>query len=220
MVSILPGLAINSPNPAQRTPPAAFRQILASFLKQTNPGVPVAGIMPVAGKTPLAVTTDSSDMLYHVSGGFAVTTRTGQGAYIVGTVDSVDVPTAAAHSTLSRIDVIYIVQPDYELSETGDARIAVVIGTAASSPQAPAIPAGALRLGQKTIGPGVTNTSAGAAVSGRPAYTALGVVSIVASMITDQQNINAGKLDGKNFTVSKTGAPGGPAVGDVWIDYS
>uniref|UniRef100_A0AAU6R6J7 Tail fiber protein n=1 Tax=Micrococcus phage Kurnik TaxID=3092208 RepID=A0AAU6R6J7_9CAUD len=44
--------------------------------------------------------------------------------------------------------------------------------------------------------------------------------TITASMISDQQNINAGRLNGRRFTVSNTGAPSAPAVGDVWIDWS
>lgn len=45
--------------------------------------------------------------------------------------------------------------------------------------------------------------------------------SITAAMISDQQNINAGKLSGRKFTVNNTGtAPASPAFGDVWIDFS
>lgn len=43
---------------------------------------------------------------------------------------------------------------------------------------------------------------------------------ITANQISDQQNINAGKISGRRVTVSNTGAPSSPAVGDVWIDWS
>jgi hypothetical protein len=38
----------------------------------------------------------------------------------------------------------------------------------------------------------------------------------VANDITDQQNINAGKIDGKKITVQAT-APSSPSAGDLWF---
>lgn len=220
MVEILTGLAINAPLEADRTPPISFRQILASLLKQTAAGVPEVGIIPAPG-TPLAVQGHASLMQYVVKAGWAVTTRAGKGAYIVGTIADVTIPTAAAHATLPRIDRIYIVQPDPELSETGKARIDVVNGTPASSPTVPALPTGALELARKTIAAGATNTSIGAAFTNLAGMTGLNLGPITAASITDQQNINAGRVNGVKITSSGTGiAPAGPAVGDLWADWS
>lgn len=220
MVEILTGLAINSPVEADRTPPISFRQILAQLLQQTAAGTPVVGILPAPG-TPLAVQGHATLMQYTVKAGWAVTTRAGKGAYIVGTITDVVVPTAAAHATLPRIDRIYIVQPDPELSESGKARIDVVNGTPASTPTVPALPTGALELSRKTIAAGATNTNAGAAFSNQAALTGLNIGAIAAAAISDPQNINAGRVNGVKITSSGTGvAPAGPAVGDLWADWS
>jgi hypothetical protein len=220
MVNILTGLAINSDVPGERTPPISFRMILASLLQQTAAGAPVPGILPAPG-TPLAVLGSASAMSYTVKAGYAVTTRASKGAYVVGTPTDVTVPTAAAHSTLPRIDRIYIVQPDPELSETGVARIDVVNGTPASTPTVPALPAGALELARKTIAAGATNTNAGAAMTDQAATTALNIGKIAASAINDPLNLNVGKINGSKITSKGDGiAPTSPAVGDIWVDWS
>lgn len=219
MVNILTGIAINSNVPGERTPPISFRLVMASLLQQTAAGAPVPGILPSPG-TPLAVA-GAASMQYVVSAGYAVTTRAGKGAYILGTPTSVTVPTTPAHSTLPRIDRIYIVQPDPELSESGVARIDVVQGTPASSPTVPALPAGALELARKTIAAGATNTSGGAAFTNIAAKTGLNIGAILAAQISDPENINAGRVNGVKITSLDTGVgPVGPSVGDVWVDWS
>jgi hypothetical protein len=223
MVAIAPGLAVNSPNTAQRAPASSMRRILAALLRQTAPGVPVAGVLNAqeGSYVPLEVLTSSSEMKYVVRAGYAVTTRTGQGAYILGTPDQLDIPTATGHSTLSRIDRVYIVQPDYELSETGDPRIDVVQGTPASTPSLPALPTGALELGRKLVPAGAGNTALGTAITNPPARTSINIGSVSASQITDPENINAGKISGKKITVNFNGsAPSSPSVGDIWVDGS
>jgi hypothetical protein len=222
MVQIQPGLFIHSATAAQRAPASAARRILSSFLKQSAPGVPVAGVLAAqAGYTPLDVLPHASLMQYTVKAGYAVTLRSGEGGYIVGTQSDVTVPTIAAHATLPRYDVLYIVQPDYEKSETGEARIDVVNGTAASTPTVPSLPAGALELGRKLVPAGATNTTTGTAISNKPAKTGVNVESITVSQISDPQNLDAAKIGGRKITVNNTGtAPSSPAVGDVWVDYS
>jgi len=220
MVTIQTGLAINSDVEAERTPPNSFRHILATLLQQTAAGEPVVGILP-APSPGLAVTPSLTAMEYHVSAGYAVTTRPGKGAYIVGTPDDVVVPTDPAHSTLPRIDRIYIVQPDPELAEAGLPRIDVVKGIPASNPTVPDLPAGALEIRRKTIAAGATNTSMGAAFTHPAPTTGLNIGAITAAMITDPLNINAGKIRGKKIDSIGTGvAPAGPAVGDIWVDWS
>lgn len=220
MVTILTGLAINSDVDAERTPPLSFRQILASLFDQTAAGEPVPGIIPAPG-TPLLVTGHPSAMQYLVKAGWAVTTRPGKGAYIVGSIDDLVIPATPAHSTFGRIDRIYIVQPDPELAEAGLARVDVITGVPSSNPVLPDIPTGALELGRKIIGAGQTNTSIGQPFTNLATKTKLNLSSILAASISDQQNIDAGKIRGKKIDVISTGiAPSGPAVGDVWVDYS
>lgn len=221
MVQIQPGIAINSDVEGQRTPPSAFRRIFSTLFGQTAPGVPVGGVIPAqAGYVPLDVLPHASLMQYTIKAGYAVTLRSGEGGYIVGSHQDVTVTTVAAHASLSRYDVLYIVQPDYEKAEMGEARIDVANGDAASSPTVPSLPAGALELGRKLIGPGVTNTTSGAAISNKPATVKLNVGSVLAAQVADPENLDVGKINGKAITVNATGvAPSSPAVGDMWVDY-
>ncbi|AYD87364.1 hypothetical protein SEA_VALENTINIPUFF_69 [Microbacterium phage ValentiniPuff] len=220
MVTIATGLAINSDVQAERTTPDSMRHIFGTLFAQTTAGEPVVGRIP-APSAPLVVTGHASLMQYLVTKGYAVTTRAGKGAYIVGTPIDLVVPAAAAHATLPRIDRIYIVQPDPELTEAGLARIDVVTGTPATTPTVPVLPAGALELSRKLIAPGATNTKDGAAFTDVPALTKLNMGAVLAAMIEDQQNINAGRVNGVKVTSSNTGvAPAGPAIGDVWVDWS
>lgn len=174
MVTIPTGLAINVADVTQRTTASGFRAVLASLFKQSAPGVPVVGVIPgPSGTTPLLVTTRTTDMTYDVSAGFAVTSRAGQGAYVVGTVSNVNLPTTGGDATNPRYDRIYIVQPDPELSETGQARIDVAQGTPSANPGLPSIPTGALELARKLVPAGAATTSAGSALSNYAVKTAL-----------------------------------------------
>lgn len=220
MVTIEPGIAINSPVEGQRTPPSAFRRIWSTLLKQTAPGVPVSGVLAAQdGYTPLDVLPSATLMQYTVKAGYAVTLRAGEGGYIVGSYQDVTVSTDPAHASLARYDRIYIVQPDYEKSETGNARIDVVVGTPSSTPGLPDLPTGALELGRKLVPSGATNTTSGTAISNKPSVVALNVGTISASQISDPLNLSVGRIRGKRIDVQTT-APSSPAVGDVWVDYS
>lgn len=221
MVQIQPGVFINSATAGQRTPASAMRRIFSTLFAQTAPGVPQAGVIGAqSGYTPLDVLPHASLMQYTVKAGYAITLRSGEGGYIVGSHQDVTVPTTAAHATLPRYDVIYIIQPDYEKSETGEARIDVVNGTAAGSPSVPSAPTGALVLGRKLVPAAATNTTTGTAIDTKPSAVKLNLGAITASQISDQSNIDAGRINGKKFTVTNGSAPSSPAVGDVWVDYS
>jgi hypothetical protein len=241
MVSIPTGLAINTPVAGDRTTASGFRKVLGALFKQSAPGVPLAGILPAqSGATPLLVTSDPSTMVYHVSAGFALTTRTSQGAYLVGTLTDVNVPTIPADAVYGRYDVLYIFQPDPELADTGVARIDVVNGAATNSPVEPAVPTGALKLGRKLVPAGASNTSVGTAIDGLAGMTGLNVdwsnivnkpstfppaahsgalvtSGIIPAGVTLAGDLT-GTIDGKNFTVSQT-QPTGANVGDLWIGW-
>lgn len=239
MVTINTGLAINTGVPGDRTTAGGFRRALGALFRGVTQGTPTAGILRGPG-TPLEVTLSGAGMQYGVSAGYAVTTRTGQGAYLVGTVTDVVVATAAADGTNPRIDRIYIVQPDPELSESGVARIDVVNGTPGASPTLPALPTGALELGRVIVPAGASNTAEAAGVTNRPATMAAlyidaadveGLTALLngkanvshshtASAISDPQNLNAGSVDGISFVISATEPVSPPANNFVWFDTS
>ncbi len=171
MVSIPTGLAINTAVSADRTIPATLRKIFSTLFVQSTPGDPVPGIIAGPG-SPLMVTGDSG-MNYNVAAGYAITRRAGQGGYLVGTPSALVIPTTTADGTNPRIDIIYIVQPDPELSETGHARIDVANGAPSGTPAEPSIPTGALVLRKKRIEAGAANTTTGAAYYGDPVTTGL-----------------------------------------------
>ena len=242
MVNIPTGLAINTPTAADRTIPATFRKIISNLFKTSALGVPVTGILPSPG-TPLDVQGQAGAMAYTVKAGYAIIARTSQGGYIVGTDADLSVPTSPADANNPRYDIVYMVQPDPELSDTGHARIDVQVGVAQSSPVPPtaSLPAGAIELGRKLVAAGASNTSDGAAITNKPAQTSLAVawsaISGVpstfppsahsASLVTSGTlpaavdvagNLSSGLVQGKKITVSQT-QPTSPATGDVWISW-
>jgi hypothetical protein len=180
-------------------------------------------------------------MSYTVKAGYAVCTRAGQGAYLLGTLVDVVVPTSAADATNDRYDVLYIFQPDPELADTGVARIDVAVGTPSASPATPAVPTGSLVLGRKLVVHGSSNTSTGTAIDQLPSLTGLNVTwdalggkpasfppsAHSASLVTSGTlpsavsvagNLSSGLVQGKKITISQT-APTSPAVGDLWISW-
>lgn len=202
MVTIPTGLAINTSVSGDRTIPSAFRKIMASLFKQDLPGHPIVGIIP-APNNPLLVIQSASAMSYTINAGFAVTARDGQGAYIVGfDGTAITLATTAASATYPRYDVIYIVQPDPELTESGVARVDVVHGTASASPAKPAIPTGAMELAYKIIPAGATNTSTGTAITNSATQVSLNT--------TDDTTVSGHKI-----IFSQTD-PGAVADGTVW----
>ncbi|MCI2959555.1 hypothetical protein MN032_17865 [Agromyces atrinae] len=166
-IEIETGLAINTPVSEDRTTAQSMRRALGSMLKQSAPGEPVKGVL---GADHLIVAGTGS-MEYTVGPGYAVCGRSGQGAYILGIVSTVTVPTDPADGINPRVDRIYIVQPDPELSDSGRARIGVAIGAPGATPALPSLPAGALELSRKIIAPLATSTASGAAFSNVAAVT-------------------------------------------------
>lgn len=237
-VNIPTGLAINTSTPADRTTAAGMRKVLGALFRQSTPGAPVPGIIPSVAGTPLDVLPSASAMEYVVKAGYAVTTRTGQGAYLVGTDTDVTVTTDAANVTNPRIDIIYIYQPDPELADSGKARIEVAVGSPSASPVAPSIPTGALELGRKLVPAGAANTSTGTAISNKAAQTSLAVTwasipdkpttftpathTHTAAQITDPTNLDVGKIRGQRIYVIEDGDPNPSplSVGDVVIKYT
>lgn len=242
MVSIQTGLAINTAVAVDRTIAQAFRRVLASLVLQSAPGAPTAGVLAISGQTPLTVTLDGSSMKYVVSAGYAVTTRSGQGAYIVGTPTAVEITgVAVGDGTNPRIDRIYIVQPDPELAESGVARIDYVQGTPSASPALPALPTGALELGRVQIPAGAANTAAAGSVTNPAPTTGLNVlasqVSGLQALLDAKANTshthtsaqisdlstagNAYRTGGKRWISQPTGSgtPAGLSVGDVVVEY-
>lgn len=234
MVAIPTGLAINTPVVEDRTTASGFRKVLAALFAGSAVGAPASGILSGPG-TPLKVEPSTTAMEYLVRAGYALTVRTNQGAYIVGTDDDLTIPTAVADGSNPRIDILYIVQPDPELSEAGVARIDVVSGAPGASPEVPALPAGALELGRKVVPAGASNAAEGSAVSNRPATTGLRVGwSAVdgkpteftpaahnhsASQITNPSALSVGdsaKVGGHRVFVEPT-EPASPAENDLWF---
>jgi len=126
-----------------------------------------AGILP-GSTSPLVAGTAA--WAYSLAAGSWVTqTATGDGYHLWGNDGAVTVGTsgvggtvpAAPGSGLSRIDIIWIRHPSN--GENGDTTSApfagVTCGTAASSPTAPALPAGAFELARNTMTSAATSTA-------------------------------------------------------------
>lgn len=89
------------------------------------------------------------------------------GALLVQNDGDVNVPLSAAPSANSRIDVVYVKQNESRppMSDGLDTSMfGVVKGTAAATPVAPSVPAGALPLATVLLPAGVSNTAAGGVV--------------------------------------------------------
>jgi len=243
MTEIPTGLAINTATAADRTTASGFRQVMAALLRQSVAGVPVSGVVYAPG-SPLDVTLDAG-MNYNVAAGFAVMTRTGQGAYLAGTVDDVVVSTSAADGSNPRYDRIYIVQPDPELSDSGHARIDVVEGTPAGSPSLPALPAGALELGRVLLPAGAAGTDEAASVTNKATVVGLnthwsmlqgvpttfapashtldshtGTLALAKGGTGQTTKAAARAALGVNVITDGASTPGGLAVGDLVIRYT
>lgn len=236
-VTVPTGAFINTAVSGDRTTASGLRRVFAALLAQSAAGVPTPGILALAGLTPLDIVTSASVMTYNVLAGFAVTSRTNQGAYIVGSLSESLVDVAVGDASNPRIDRIYIVQPDPELAEAGVARIEVVQGTPGANPSLPAIPAGALELGRKLVPAGASNTNAGTPISNKAALTGLNVLASqvggltvlldakaalshthTASQVTDlSTNGNAARVGGVKITVQTT-ATADPSSGNTLND--
>lgn len=158
--TISAGLGAASATAGYRLDVLAHRRANSYLLKQSAPGVAIPGVIgstsPVSGV--------AAQMKYTIAPFGAVLTRTPDiGAVVIASPASLTLDTAAAPSTNPRIDVIYVYQP---LEDQGDTAglpvIAVLSGTAAASPVAPAVPNGALILAQHRVSPGDAGTATSA----------------------------------------------------------
>ena len=125
--------------------------------------MPIAGILDRSQDN--LVTGNSNSMSVTVHPFNAVLNR--YGALLIQNDGNVNVPLAAAPSANSRIDVVYVKQNETRspMSDSSDVpTFGVVKGTAAATPVAPGVPAGALALAQVRIPAGVSNTAAGGVV--------------------------------------------------------
>jgi hypothetical protein len=168
MTTIPTGIAVTSETEAELTTPRGHRLALTGLLEQTAPAVAKSGRLYApsdAGGEPLQVSGSASTMEYTVNAGVAAIGRTGQGVYLLGNPEEETFATSAAPGTpgQTRIDRIYIAQPDPELSDTGVARVDVAVGVAGTPGALPDLPAGAMELARKVIAYGATNTDSGAA---------------------------------------------------------
>lgn len=125
--------------------------------------MPIAGILDRSQDN--LVTGNSNSMSVTVHPFNAVLNR--YGALLIQNDGNVNVPLAAAPSANSRIDVVYVKQNETRspMSDSSDVpTFGVVKGTAAATPVAPAVPAGALALAQVLLPAGVSNTAASGVV--------------------------------------------------------
>lgn len=125
--------------------------------------MPIAGILDRAQSD--LVTGNGNSMSVTVHPFNAVLNR--YGALLIQNDGDVKVPLSAAPSANSRIDVVYVRQNESRspMSDGSDVpSFGVVKGTAAATPVAPGVPAGALALAQILLPAGVSNTSASGVV--------------------------------------------------------
>lgn len=181
MVSIPSGVIVAAPeeDPDRRTSARAFRRAIAGLLRQSAPGTPVAGILPGPEPDSGRVTGHATLMRYRVQPGVFVIARGDEGAYVLATVDEVELTTSPADSLNPRWDRIFVHQPDPELSDAGQARIDVAVGTPGSIPALPSLPAGSLELARKLVAAGATNTTTGAAFTNLAPITGVNTGVIV-----------------------------------------
>lgn len=124
----------------------------------TRTGLLYGAVNPVASTSSMSVTISDQSVFVLARGG-------GDGANIIQNVGAATVALAAAPSSNSRYDVIYVKHND---TEKGDANSLPVFdkvtGTAAASPTVPAVPAGAMQLATVLVPAGVTATNASGVV--------------------------------------------------------
>jgi len=135
------------PDDNKGTTPAEARLAMEGLI--TQPGV-LKGL--VVSGTPT--------WTYRVNAGSYVVAHPGGSGYIVGANDgTVDVPTAPAPATGSRIDVIYVMHHDVEQGDPDSAPVvSVAQGAVSGTPAAPALPDGALELARHRVDAGDTGT--------------------------------------------------------------
>ena len=133
------------------------RMTNAGLVARAADGTPRTGVI---FDSDARIVSPTASMAYLVRDIRAVTSRSGTGVEFVANDGALTVPTSAAPTSNSRIDIIYI-RARFIANADGSAvpQIAVASGAAAVFPQPPALPAGALELARFTIPSGVTATN-------------------------------------------------------------
>ena len=142
----------------------------AALFAENSPGVPRSGLLGA----PALVVTGTGTMNYSIAPCKPVMARTvGEGVYRWSIDGTTTVPTIAAPSSNSRIDIIWTKQNDQAKGDPDNlAVVGVSSGVAAPTPAAPSIPAGALELARATVGALITGTSS-ASITQTFTHTAL-----------------------------------------------
>lgn len=138
------------------------RRDMAGLFECESDGSPIAGVLDAPD---ILVSGVASGMKVTVAPFQAVLSR--YGALLISNDGNYTVSLSAAPSANSRIDAVYVKQneKDSPMSDASNGPIiGVVSGTAAATPQAPTIPAGALLLAYVTVPAGVSNTTASGVV--------------------------------------------------------
>lgn len=141
----------------------ARRDMSGLFVCDKTTMLPIAGILDRSQDN--LVTGNSNSMSVTVHPFNAVLNR--YGALLIQNDGAVKVQLDAAPSANSRIDVVYVKQNEKRspMSDSSDVpAFGVVKGTAAATPVAPSVPAGALALAQVLLPAGVSNTAASGVV--------------------------------------------------------
>jgi hypothetical protein len=141
----------------------ARRDMSGLFVCNKTTMLPIAGILDRSQDNLVTGNSDSMSVTVHPFN--AVLNR--YGALLIQNDGNVKVPLAAAPSTNSRIDVVYVKQNETRspMSDGSDVpAFGVVKGMAAATPVAPSVPAGALALAQVLLPAGVSNTAAAGVV--------------------------------------------------------
>jgi len=117
--------------------------------------LPRGGVNPALGSALQVTQTGSPSMAVVVKSGHAAipgTEHTKQGVYSVMNDADVTLSIAASHATLNRIDIVVFKIEDQAYSgSVNSSSLAVVTGTPASSPSAPAAPANSIILASVSI---------------------------------------------------------------------
>lgn len=146
------------------------RLILAGLIAKNADGSPRVGVFPSGVG---ALVTGRASMGYDIAPFKAATSRTGLGVELLANdATVVNVPTDAAPSANSRLDVIYARAQFTSSADPGNVPIfGVAKGTAAPVPTKPPLPAGALELAVAEI-PSTATTTASVVITPSAPFTA------------------------------------------------
>ncbi|GAA4707490.1 hypothetical protein APR04_003809 [Promicromonospora umidemergens] len=208
-------------DPLIGTSPTELRQALAAGFARADASA--FGVRP--GVLWGGAVSGTAGWSYNVApAGLVMSRGAVQGAYPAAITGVQAVPTDPAPGSGSRIDIVYGLQPDVDLGDTGNTPVIdVAIGVAAGSPAAPALPPGALELGRATISSAMAQTLDATVASTAPITTAAGGMYEVPSFsalsrVVAPQNLDVARVGTNALYVYQSGAwrtiwqaPGGVA---------